>query len=57
MSPIARTMIAALWLMRLAKLKMDRNVEPSKTPKSTMRAIRPSTAGSEPISPPRTRAQ
>ena len=56
-SPMARTMIAAPWLMRLAKFCLDRKTSPSMTPKITTRTTMPRMAGSEPRSPPRTRVQ
>ena len=56
-SPIASTMIAAPWLIRFAKLPFDRNVSPSMKPKIATRTTTPMIAGSEPMSPPLTRAQ
>ena len=56
-SPIASTMIAAPWLMRLAKLPFDRKASPSMIPKIATRTTMPMTAGSDPMSPPLTRVQ
>ena len=56
-SPIASTVIAAPWLIRLAKLPFDRNVSPSRIPKITTSTTTPMIAGSDPMSPPLTRVQ
>ncbi len=56
-SPIARTMIAADWFSRLAKLKIEKKVSGFISVKKPNRTIRPRTAGSEPTSPPLTRVK
>ena len=56
-SPIARTMIAADWFSRLAKLKIEKKVSGFIRVKKPNRTIRPRTAGSEPTSPPLTRVK
>ena len=56
-SPIASTTIAAPWLIRLAKLLVERNVSPSITPKMMTRTTMPRIAGSDPTSPPATRSR
>ena len=56
-SPMARTMIAAPWLMRLAKFAFDRNASGSMIPKITTSTTTPMTAGSAPRSPPLMRSK
>ena len=55
--PIASTVIAAPWLIRLAKFCSVRNVSPSSAPKMMTRTTTPMIAGSDPMSPPLTRVQ
>lgn len=52
--PIAMMVTAAPWVNRFAKLPALKNAG-RMMPKNTQSAISPSTAGSEPMSPPRTR--
>ena len=52
--PIASTVIAADWLIRLAKLKAFVNVPGRSAENTDTRTSRPRTAGSAPTSPPRT---
>ncbi len=49
-------MTAAAWWIRLAKLNALTNVSGRSTVNTMTSTIRPSTAGSEPTSPPRTLA-
>ena len=54
--PIAMTITAAAWLIRLAMLNALVNVCGRRIEKTMNSTTRPRTAGSEPTSPPRTRA-
>ena len=56
-SPIARTMIAAPWLSRLAKFCSVRNESGSMTPNTITSTTTPSSAGSAPRSPPLMRSR
>jgi len=49
-------MRAALWCSKFAKLKAFVNVEGRSVENTAISTTRPSTAGSAPTSPPRTRA-
>ena len=54
--PIAITVTAEAWWMRLDRLNALVKVDGRSTEKTITSTISPSTAGSEPTSPPRTRA-
>ena len=55
-SPIASTQIDPAWVTRLARLSADRNRSLAR-PNTTNSTTRPRIAGSEPMSPPRTRCR
>ncbi len=55
--PIDKTMTAAPWLIRLAKLSAVGNVSGRRTENTIHKTISPSTAGRDPTSPPRTLAK